>query len=85
MPGLLFGIVCSRISATPAPGVRSEDFSAQIDWGDGKTSLGTVVAAGQGQFAVLGRHVYRDEEPSQFMCISRARRQTPLRPSPGVA
>src|SRR6185295_13736667 len=25
-----------------APGVRSEHFSTQIDWGDGKTSLGTV-------------------------------------------
>ena len=45
-----------------APGVRSEDFSAQIDWGDGKTSVGKIEATGQGQFAVLGRHTYRDEE-----------------------
>ena len=45
-----------------APGVRAEDFLAQIDWGDGKTSVGKVEATGQGQFVVLGRHTYRDAE-----------------------
>jgi hypothetical protein len=57
--------VRDRVLATfsdTAPGVRAEDFSAQIDWGDGKDSVGDVVATGAGQFAVRGRHTYRDAE-----------------------
>jgi cyclophilin family peptidyl-prolyl cis-trans isomerase len=39
------------------PGARAGDFVAQITWGDGTTSAGTVVAAGNG-FQVLGSHAY---------------------------
>ena len=36
---------------------KAADFSATIDWGDGSTSAGAVVAAGAG-FSVQGTHVY---------------------------
>ncbi|HEV3004995.1 MAG TPA: PKD domain-containing protein, partial [Pirellulales bacterium] len=37
------------------------DFTATIDWGDGATSAGTVVANPEGGFNVLGAHTYAEE------------------------
>jgi hypothetical protein len=34
------------------------DFTATINWGDGNTTAGTVVALGNGQFDVQGDHTY---------------------------
>jgi hypothetical protein len=39
------------------PDATASDFSAQINWGDGATSAGTVAAAGSG-FVVNGGHTY---------------------------
>jgi hypothetical protein len=41
----------------------ASDFVANIDWGDGSTSAGTVIAQSSksGQYAVSGSHVYSDE------------------------
>ena len=41
------------------PNGQASDFTATIDWGDGTTSAGTVVAAGNGRFNVLGSHAYQ--------------------------
>ena len=54
-----------RVLATftdTTPGAQPQDFSARIDWGDGKVSPGTIVAKGAGRFAVTGNHTYRDPE-----------------------
>jgi hypothetical protein len=40
------------------PGAGADDFSAQINWGDGSTSAGTVAAAAAGGFDVTGAHTY---------------------------
>ncbi len=37
------------------------DFTAAIDWGDGKQSAGTVTTVGDGTFTVSGMHVYAAE------------------------
>jgi ELWxxDGT repeat protein len=34
------------------------EFSAQINWGDGSTSAGTIQANGQGNYVVLGSHTF---------------------------
>ena len=38
-------------------------FTATINWGDGSSSNGTVVANGDGTFSVSGSHVYAEETP----------------------
>ncbi|MGI8712835.1 MAG: hypothetical protein ACR2NR_06580 [Solirubrobacteraceae bacterium] len=40
------------------PGGTADDFSAQIAWGDGSRSTGTVAAAAAGGFDVSGSHTY---------------------------
>jgi virginiamycin B lyase len=40
------------------PSGAASDFSAQINWGDGATSAGSVQSAGAGQFGVNGDHTY---------------------------
>ncbi len=40
------------------PGATADDFSAQIDWGDGSSSAGSVTAAAGGGFDVAGTHTY---------------------------
>ncbi|MGH2870580.1 MAG: hypothetical protein ACRDNK_23805 [Solirubrobacteraceae bacterium] len=40
------------------PAGVAADFSAQISWGDGSTSAGTVAAAAGGGFDVTGSHIY---------------------------
>jgi hypothetical protein len=42
--------------ANPNPDIH--DFSATIDWGDGTTDPGTIVANGDGSFSVQGSHTY---------------------------
>ena len=64
-----------RVLATftdTTPGVQTQDFSAHIDWGDGRVSPGLIVANGPGKFAVTGRHTYRDPETfAAFVHIAR--------------
>ena len=43
------------------PNATVSDFTATIDWGDGTTSAGTIVAQSGGGFAVDGAHTYADE------------------------
>jgi hypothetical protein len=40
------------------PNAKPGDFHVTIDWGDGKTSDGTITAAGPGAFNVTGSHTY---------------------------
>jgi hypothetical protein len=40
------------------PAARANDFSAQISWGDGTSSAGTVASAAGGGFDVTGSHTY---------------------------
>lgn len=44
-----------------SPTAVAGDFSASIDWGDGTTTAGTVVASGTGGFLVKGAHTYSEE------------------------
>jgi uncharacterized protein (TIGR03118 family) len=39
----------------------ASDFSTTINWGDGSTSAGTIVANGDGGFNVLGSHKFTEE------------------------
>src|SRR5262249_38629755 len=40
------------------PDARPNNFTALINWGDGRTSDGIVTATGSGNFAVAGSHTY---------------------------
>jgi hypothetical protein len=50
------GVVAHFSDANPAAG--ASDFSAQITWGDGRSSSGSVNAASGGGFDVSGSHAY---------------------------
>jgi hypothetical protein len=41
------------------------DYSATIDWGDGKTSSGVISSDGAGNFTVSGNHTYAEESASE--------------------
>ena len=71
---VLSGRVLATFSDT-TPGVQAADFSARIDWGDGRNSAGQIVAKGSGKFAVLGSHAYRD--PETFSVFAHIERATP--------
>jgi hypothetical protein len=43
------------------PNATASDFNATIDWGDGTSTSGTVVAQSGGSFAVDGTHTYAEE------------------------
>ena len=43
------------------PNATASDFTATINWGDGTSTSGTVVAQNGGSFAVDGTHTYADE------------------------
>jgi hypothetical protein len=43
---------------------NAKNSKAAIDWGDGQSSSGTVVADGQGGFLVQGAHTFADEGPA---------------------
>jgi hypothetical protein len=40
------------------PSAQAGDFTATIQWGDGKTSQGTIAANGNGGFSVSGSHTF---------------------------
>lgn len=42
------------------------DFSASINWGDGKTTAGIVVSDGGGNFHVQGSHAYSEEKAGGY-------------------
>ncbi len=45
-------------------------YSASIAWGDGQTSVGTVMANAQGSFDVVGTHVYGAPSSSQSVTVT---------------
>jgi hypothetical protein len=50
------GLVASFTDADPAGTMG--DYTALLNWGDGKTSMGTIAPAGNGAFSVTGTHTY---------------------------
>jgi hypothetical protein len=50
------GTVASFSDANP--NAQASDFTAQIDWGDGQVSSGTVASDGHGHFTVSGSNTY---------------------------
>ena len=56
------GVVATFTDTDPNGSVN--DFTASIDWGDGETSSGRIVASGPGAFSVVGRHIYAN--PGSF-------------------
>lgn len=62
------GVAASFVDGNPnAP---AADFTATIDWGDGTTTGGTVVAAGGGRFNVLGSHAFGEEGTSSAIQVA---------------
>ncbi|HJT33147.1 MAG TPA: TIGR03118 family protein [Pirellulales bacterium] len=45
-------------------------FTATVDWGDGTSSTGTVVANGDGGFNVTGSHTYTEEAATETMHVT---------------
>lgn len=75
----------SRIVATfsdATAGVIEGDFSARVDWGDGKAGAGKVRQVGAGRFVVEGSHTYAD--PETFAVNVHIARQSPT-PATAVA
>ena len=56
-PGRLFQGPVASFSTTDSRATVS-DFTAVINWGDGQSSSGTIVASGPGGFSVAGDHNY---------------------------
>jgi hypothetical protein len=57
VPGLSFtGVVASFSDLDPNGNAR--DFTATINWGDGRSTNGAIAANGQGGFNVVGTHTY---------------------------
>jgi hypothetical protein len=44
------------------PGTHADEYTATIDWGDGQTSAGTIVANNHGGFDVMGSHTYAEDK-----------------------
>jgi uncharacterized protein (TIGR03118 family) len=59
--GTAFSGSVASFSDTGFPSNAATDFTATINWGDGTTTVGTVVGAGGGNFTVNGSHTYTDE------------------------
>lgn len=59
-----FSAVVARLS-DGNPLATTDDFTATIDWGDGRTSAGSFVDRGDGQFDVVGGHTY--DNPGTFV------------------
>ncbi|OYV94968.1 MAG: hypothetical protein B7Z73_02610 [Planctomycetia bacterium 21-64-5] len=57
--GAATGLVPVATFTDPARAEKISDYSATIDWGDGNSTTGTVVADGGG-FSVEGNHTYAD-------------------------
>jgi hypothetical protein len=49
------------------PNAKPANFTATIGWGDGNTTSGTITAAGQGTFDVLGTHTYTTAGTDNFV------------------
>jgi len=49
----------------------ARDFTATIDWGDGRRSTGRIVGKGKGRFEVVGGHHYT--RPGEFRVVVRIR------------
>ena len=62
------GVAASFVDGNPA--AAASDFTASIDWGDGTTTAGTVVAAGGGAFNVIGSHAFGEEGSSSTIHVS---------------
>jgi hypothetical protein len=45
----------------PDPLAQANEYRADVDWGDGQTSLGSVGSVAKGSFAVNTRHAYDEE------------------------
>jgi uncharacterized protein (TIGR03118 family) len=58
--GATFSGAVAAFASTTAT-AQAGDFTATIDWGDGTTSVGTVVANPEGGFNVVGSHLYAEE------------------------
>jgi hypothetical protein len=50
--GVLAAFTTSNLSQTP------QDFAANVSWGDGQSTTGTISAVGNGLFKVSGTHIY---------------------------
>jgi YD repeat-containing protein len=59
--GIAFSGTVASFLDPVLPSEPAGDFTAQIDWGDGSSSAGTIVALGSGLFDVLGSHTYDEE------------------------
>src|SRR5262249_848033 len=46
---------------TDPGGTLPSDYQAQINWGDGQTSLGTIASIGGTSYSVSGTHAYAEE------------------------
>jgi hypothetical protein len=68
--GQEFSGVVGHISANESGTGWTDTFTATIDWGDGQTSDGTVVANKRGGYDVLGTHTYAAVQYHQHLDIS---------------
>jgi hypothetical protein len=65
-------------------GVSLDSYSATIDWGDGTTTSGTVVAgSGPGTFAIIGSHTYINAG-NYTLSVSESNGTTTLGPVSGI-
>lgn len=62
------GSVAHFVDTNPSP--HLSDFTATINWGDGKSSAGSVVRNNTGGFDLKGAHRYVDESPASGFPIS---------------
>jgi hypothetical protein len=51
---------------TAATATSASDFTASINWGDGKTTTGTIVKDATGKYHVAGSHAYAEEQSSPY-------------------
>jgi hypothetical protein len=59
--GITTGTVTVATFTDGNPTAAASDLTAAIDWGDGTSTAGTVVAQSGGGFAVEGSHSYADD------------------------
>jgi hypothetical protein len=52
---------------TAATSTSASNFTATIDWGDGKTTAGTIVKDATGKYHVAGSHAYAEENSSPYI------------------
>lgn len=76
------GIVGS-VTSVGSGTLWSSEFTATIDWGDGETSVGQVVADGSGGWSVIGTHTYAITGRHEFhsVRVSVEETRTPLDPT----